>query len=234
MIDMQPYSHFEDFMRYMKFKMASRLVGQGDRILDVGGGTGDVWDHYMGPRGGIDPFKPEINLIEPNDKYRDIVVSKGICNLVFTNMDHSIIKVSEYDLVTIFGVLEHVDEPQHFLSDYYGAERILVTVPNAYSFHRVVGVEMGLLENVHELGPSDLAIGHKRVYEAKTLMLELRKMFQPPEYLISCWSFGFKPSASKDMDHFSYEQLEAMDRALGHYGIDAGAELVAEVKRCEF
>ena len=46
---------------------------------------------------------------------------------------------------------------------------ILITVPNANSIHRLVGVEMNLLKSKYELNQSDLKVGHKRVYDFEGL-----------------------------------------------------------------
>lgn len=70
-------------------------------------------------------------------------------------------------------ILEHLDDPVPFLRRLRGwlepEGRIHVIVPNARSFHRLLGFEMGLIGDIHELGERDHRVGHVRVYDADLL-----------------------------------------------------------------
>jgi SAM-dependent methyltransferase len=48
-----------------------------------------------------------------------------------------------------------------------------VIVPNAWSFHRLVGVEMGLLSDAHDLSERDRMLDHQRVYDPPSLRRDL-------------------------------------------------------------
>ena len=65
-------------------------------------------------------------------------------------------------------VLEHINDPVQLLqrAKTWLAEDgiILASVPNAWSFHRLTAVKMGLLQTPTELNPRDLSVGHRRVY----------------------------------------------------------------------
>jgi 2-polyprenyl-3-methyl-5-hydroxy-6-metoxy-1,4-benzoquinol methylase len=78
------------------------------------------------------------------------------------------------DVVVLAHVLEHVDDPAALLArvrSYLDPEgRIVITVPNAGSIHRHVGVAMGLLGDTTELNDADRRIGHRRVYTEATLI----------------------------------------------------------------
>ena len=80
---------------------------------------------------------------------------------------------ARYQVIVMGWVLEHVIDPREVLSRARGwldvGGQIHVVVPNAESLHRRVGQAMGLLQQVDELNPSDLAIGHRRVYTWDTL-----------------------------------------------------------------
>ena len=52
---------------------------------------------------------------------------------------------------------------------------IFITVPNANSIHRLIGVEMSLLENKYQLNTSDIKGGHQRVYDFKSLTDDIKK-----------------------------------------------------------
>ena len=52
--------------------------------------------------------------------------------------------------------------------------KLLITVPNAKSLHRQIGVEMGLLNSIFDLNPSDYAAGHQRVYDINSLFEDIK------------------------------------------------------------
>jgi 2-polyprenyl-3-methyl-5-hydroxy-6-metoxy-1,4-benzoquinol methylase len=74
-------------------------------------------------------------------------------------------------------VLEHVADPVTVLE---AARDLLepggvaiVTVPNANSIHRHVGVAMGMLGSTTELNEADHRIGHRRVYTRDALLADV-------------------------------------------------------------
>ncbi len=79
----------------------------------------------------------------------------------------------KYDTIIMSHVLEHVHDPVAIL------QRIrtwlkddgvfLLAVPNARSIHRMVAVQMGLLENEFQLNERDHSLGHYRVYDTANL-----------------------------------------------------------------
>lgn len=82
------------------------------------------------------------------------------------------------DVAVLGHVLEHVADPVGLLERVRGylapGGRAIVTVPNADSLHRQVGVALGLLGDVAELNEADLRIGHRRVYTRSRLAADLR------------------------------------------------------------
>jgi SAM-dependent methyltransferase len=83
----------------------------------------------------------------------------------------------KFDTIIMGHVLEHIYDPnlvlkkvKHWLSD---SGRLIITVPNAKSIHRLVSVEMGLLKSEFELNERDLQLGHYRVYDLETLNKEI-------------------------------------------------------------
>lgn len=82
-----------------------------------------------------------------------------------------------FDSVICTYVLEHVVDPVLVLSRSRGWLKpdglLLVAVPNATSLHRRLAVAMGLQTDVHQLGESDAGIGHRRVYDAPKMEVDL-------------------------------------------------------------
>ena len=79
-----------------------------------------------------------------------------------------------FEAAVLGHVLEHVADPVTVLG---AAKNLLapggiaiVTVPNANSIHREVGVAMGLLAATNELNEDDIRIGHRRVYTRDELV----------------------------------------------------------------
>ena len=83
-----------------------------------------------------------------------------------------------FDNIIISHVLEHVEDPVLVLkkcSDWLNPQgRIHIVVPNANSFHRQIGVQMGLLEKSTDLNDLDKKIGHRRVYDRSSLDRDIR------------------------------------------------------------
>jgi 2-polyprenyl-3-methyl-5-hydroxy-6-metoxy-1,4-benzoquinol methylase len=81
-------------------------------------------------------------------------------------------------------ILEHVAEPVALLDRtrtwLAPAGRLVVGVPNGYSFHRLAGVKMGLLREPCELNERDRTLGHRRVYTRESLFRDLHAAGLPP------------------------------------------------------
>jgi 2-polyprenyl-3-methyl-5-hydroxy-6-metoxy-1,4-benzoquinol methylase len=75
-----------------------------------------------------------------------------------------------FDQLIAIHVLEHVDDPAVVLRRMREwiapGGRLLITVPNAGSIHRRIGVELGMLAETSQLNDGDHALGHRRVYDA--------------------------------------------------------------------
>jgi len=82
-----------------------------------------------------------------------------------------------YDVAVLAHVLEHVDDAVEVLRSAARAlrpgGRVIVTVPNAHSLHRQIGVILGLLSHPAELNEGDLRIGHRRVYSRDELVADV-------------------------------------------------------------
>ena len=80
----------------------------------------------------------------------------------------------KFDLILANHVMEHVDDPVSLLHSMKKKLKpngeMLITVPNANSIHRLIGVEMGLLNNKFDLNTSDINAGHQRVYDYDKLI----------------------------------------------------------------
>lgn len=83
----------------------------------------------------------------------------------------------QVDAIFALHILEHLEDPVSVLKKYKAylgpGGRILIAVPNAQSFHRQLGVAMGLLDDVTSLNAQDRFLEHRRVYCMETLKGDL-------------------------------------------------------------
>lgn len=73
-----------------------------------------------------------------------------------------------FDVIVMGFVLEHVEDPELVLKRYKNFlkpnGKVYVTVPNAKSMNRRLGLELGLIDNIYSLNENDVAQGHKRQF----------------------------------------------------------------------
>jgi SAM-dependent methyltransferase len=78
-----------------------------------------------------------------------------------------------FDCIVMGFVLEHVDDPAFVLERFKKFMKpgavLYVTVPNAKSLNRRLGLELGILDDIYSLNQNDLAQGHKRQFCRDTL-----------------------------------------------------------------
>jgi SAM-dependent methyltransferase len=76
------------------------------------------------------------------------------------------------DILFMHG-LEHIEDGEKLLSSLKkllaDGGRLHVIVPNALSLHRLIGVELGMLETPHSLNENDIRNGHVRLYDMQSL-----------------------------------------------------------------
>jgi len=88
----------------------------------------------------------------------------------------------KFDTIVAVNVLEHVPDVDEFIKHVVALlkedGRLLVSVPNAFSVHRCVGVSMGIIPEAHALGPTDVKVGHRRVFDESSLTESLTKYFR--------------------------------------------------------
>lgn len=149
----EPKLPFESVLRKEKIKHLP--IKEMKNILDVGCGSGDVFDGVV-----LEKFK--LDGMEPDETLRHEAEQKKIYHEIFSSLSH--VSLSSYDCITLLGVLEHVEDDSAFLNQFKSSKRLYITVPNAESFHRRLGVKLGLLENLTELKAHDHEVGHKRYY----------------------------------------------------------------------
>jgi 2-polyprenyl-3-methyl-5-hydroxy-6-metoxy-1,4-benzoquinol methylase len=139
---------------------------------------------------------------------------------------------ARYDAVYAVQVLEHLADPVAVLRR--AAEWlapggcIAISVPNADSLHRLLGVEMGVLATADAMTERDHLLGHRRVY-TRTL-LDQHVAAADLEILWRGSSF-LKPLANGQLEALADDRLyDALDRLVEHFP-DHGADLLVVAQR---
>ena len=161
----------ERFMTRGTIELASPIC-KGKDVLQMGLGNGMIAKY-------LDKIVLKQTIIEGSSKILEKFSFKSnktdFINTFFENYKSE----NKYDVILANHVLEHVDSPSKvlnyiklFLKD---EGKVFITVPNANSLHRLIGVEMGLLSNKYQLNSSDIKAGHQRVYDFKSLKDDIKK-----------------------------------------------------------
>lgn len=151
--DASDKNEFDFYYRKFHYEnIKSQLSG--NKFLEFGSGTG-LSTYYLAK------LSNDITVVEGS--ISNILKAKANFDLEKVNFINKLWE--EYDTTERFTDIFFVDSLQlienHkemilFLSKYLQTNgRIHLIVPNAYSFHRLLGVEMGLISSVTDLSPND-------------------------------------------------------------------------------
>lgn len=133
-----------------------------------------------------------------------------------------------FDTIVASHVLEHIKDPVCILKkikDWLFPDGVLlVLVPNAFSFHRLVAVKMGLLERAEQLNDLDIRLGHRRVYTKAHLVNHLESAGWE-----ICLTGGllFKALSNQQIEQWFTEQMLDGFYELGKDFPDYAAEIYA-------
>lgn len=194
----------------------------GDTVLELGCADGGMTKLL------IEDFK-NITVIDGSDnaikRLKSQINSDKIETIVSYFEDVDINK--KYDTIIMGHILEHVESPVYILNKFKNYlndnGKIILTVPNAKSFHRIAGVKMGFLQSIYELNETDKRIGHKRVYDFEKVENDINssglKMIHRDGYWIKFLS-------NKQIEESWNDELIKTYMELGSEFLDNAAEIV--------
>jgi len=172
----------EDTMQIYSFEKIKEQIGDSKKILDMGVGTGTFLSQLTENFDDISVLEGSDKLI---NKFQKIHPNVNFINSLFEEFQPK----EKYDCILALHVFEHVENPEilsEIVSDWLTEEgKLIVVVPNKQSFHRHLGVTMGLHKELDDLSERDKIVGHLRVYDFRTL----EKVFEE-QYNISN-KFGY-------------------------------------------
>ena len=144
---------------------------KGQRLLDVG-----CADGFMVR--ALAPYFTHITAIDGSEELIARAKELHLSNVEFLwTLFEEYKPTQKFDTVILSDILEHVDNAVELLrlaKEWICEDGVVVALcPNAYSIHRQIGVLSGMLTDVHDLNPTDISVGHRRVYDIQTLTTDI-------------------------------------------------------------
>ncbi len=153
----------------------------------------------------VDVIENEEELIREARK----VLREENIRFILSDLDEAVLN-EQYDCIILRHVLEHHVQPVKILKQlkkYINNNgKIYITVPNAYSLHRWIGLEMKKLANIYELNNNDIRFGHKKLYTLEILYAELSQAGLTPEKI---GGTILKAMTIEDMEKMSESYIQA-------------------------
>ncbi|NQT72536.1 MAG: class I SAM-dependent methyltransferase [Chloroflexi bacterium] len=161
----------------LKERLLHLSSGKQKKILEVGVGAGDVT--LMLAR----QFE-DVTCVDSSDENCRLVLQRltdndlRVVKFLQSRIEDAELAAAGYDHIVLLGVLEHLEDPVgalRHLEKYVCADGCIhIAVNLANSLHRWLGVDMGIISKIDELGESDIKLGHYRVYTLQLLRQHLK------------------------------------------------------------
>lgn len=191
-----------------------------ESILEIGCGSEPLFKY-------LESFR-RLVVIEPVKKFTDIASqfannhklnnSIKIINELFEGKTELI---ADFDFIVCAGLLHEIADPLDLVKSLYEvADKksiVHVNVPNAFSFHRLLGVEAGIIKDVKEKSDFQKRFQVNRIFSMKDLQELVKSVgFE----IIESGYIAFKP--------FTHDQMQKLldKNILNEKIIDALAEMV--------
>lgn len=173
-------------------------------ILDVG-----CADGIMAKR--LSPFVKHITAIDGSQNLIQKAKQLKLNNVDFIFTLFEQYKPSKkFDTIILSDILEHIEEPVKLLEkcrQWLKKKGVIIIIsPNATSLHRQIGVLAGMLHDVHDLNPTDLRVGHRRVYDMNILKKDIKKAGLT---IIKSDAFFLKPLSDSQLENLPPEVINA-------------------------
>lgn len=178
---------------------------EGKKVLTLGLGNGLV-------ASAVAEVAATQVVVEGSPRIVDLFSRKLPNTQVTTSFFETIDFDQRFDIILANHVLEHIDEPVNILKNILKPllnlhGEIFITVPNAHSVHRQIGVELGMLNAVTDLNASDIGAGHKRVYSVAKLKRHLK---QAGLSIIEMGGYNLKIVSLAQMQSWEDDLLDAI------------------------
>jgi len=231
---------FEDIqVLYRKRKVLELIKKQNHRtLLEIGCGLDPLFNHFneFDKLVILEPSNAFFeNAVKQADKDEELTDKVDIINGL---LEDSVRQLQEYnfDFILVSCLLHEIEDTALFLANLRQIARedtiIHIDVPNAFSFHRVLALEMGLIESVFEMSASNLKFQQQRVFDLKSLTALITSAGFT---VIDSGSFFVKPFMHKQMSGLIEHGIIDYTVLDGLYNMvkfipEMGSEIYAEFK----
>jgi trans-aconitate methyltransferase len=218
-----PSQQFDYWLKRLQVKCITPWL-RGTRVLELGCATGELTSL-------LEPLVERYDVVE-GSPHNVEVASARVPRANFTlSMWEDFEPEARYSDIVLCNAIEHVQDPGGLLTrvrnwlDPDG--RVHIVVPNGFSLHRLVGVEMGFQPEPLYLTEGDLAQGHQRNYTVDSLLAEVRGAGMRVTNLQPVF---LKVLSNRQMLSWEWELIEAIHTVAQRFP-EHGAEIYAVAER---
>jgi len=129
------------------------------KVLEIGCGVDSIGNYY----------NCELVVIEPCVDFAKSVKNAKVINDFFENVDIN----EEFDFIVVSGLLHEVTDVNKFLEKLKKVAKkavIHINVPNAKSFHKLLGVKIGKLNSVYDKTQTHIKLQQNMVFDMGKLV----------------------------------------------------------------
>lgn len=197
----------ENIQVEFRFKKIIEIINRYNHncILEVGCGNIPFFMRYQ-------DFE-ELTIVEPGKSFANNARklsnnfdNKKICIYeAFIEDIQNKLESNKYDYILLSSLIHELDNPINVLSTIYNLcsndTIVHINVPNAYSIHRILAKELGMISDVHEISSLGKKLQQNKVYDLEQL-----------SSLVESIGFEVIEKGSYFPKFFSYSQIEQMLR----------------------
>ena len=235
------YSNDYDFekilVKYRKLFIGDLIYKKRPRrVLEIGCGKDplfksfldmDFWERWV-------TIEPSPDFSNEAKRYCD-----DRCYVVcdfFENVPDTFTKKEKFDMIICSALLHEVDNPEELLKKILSSTDndtlVHINVPNAYSFHRQLAYEMGIIPSVFEMSERNISLSQYQVFDIGKLRTTLEEFgFK----VVEDGGYFMKPFTHKQMqkilEEFGSEKLLDGLYRLGIKYPELASEIFCNVKR---
>lgn len=167
--------HWNRFNRYLVLEMLDVVNNSYKKnVLELGCGSG-VTTKIL-----LENFK-QVTIVDGSDEYltQNKKHNNGYTNSTYIHSNFEDLGLTKkFEDIVLAHILEHVEDPINILklSKKWANKDTLfhIIVPNGFSFHRRIGVELGMMEAPNDLPQAEADTGHRRVYDVEMLTAHIQ------------------------------------------------------------
>ena len=196
---------FDSILSDETAKVIMEYVEPNTSILDVGCGTGRVTQNFKDNK---------ITLLEQHENYLKIASERvnpvNVVNSDFLNTTFE----TKFDHIFILGLIHEQENPSEFIKKAKSLlnenAKLYISWPNPNSFHRIVGKEMGLIENTkNEISDLGVKLGTLNMMSDE----EIEKMLNEEGLeVLDKKGACFKPYPNKIMEKLDKKVIDSLNK----------------------